>query len=85
MGWFEERNNDGKEEELLFGTEDSGKIRMLGSWMGWREDVSQRLKRGGKAWWVAKKRLKGSRLSKRVQAKVVEMSVESTLRQELGV
>ena len=79
MGWFEERNNDGKEEELMFGTEESGKIRMLGSWMSWKEDVSQRLKRGGNAWWKTKKRLKGSKLSKRMQAKVIEMSVESTL------
>ena len=30
MGWFEERNNDGKEEKLDFGTGDSGKVRMLG-------------------------------------------------------
>ena len=39
---YEERNNDDKEEELLFGEEESGKIRMLGSWMGWREDVEEK-------------------------------------------
>ena len=51
MASFEERNNDGKEEVLEFGTEESKKIRMLGSWMGWKEDVDERMKRGGKAWW----------------------------------
>ena len=39
MGWFEERNNDNKEERLVFGEEESGEIRMLGSWMGWAEDI----------------------------------------------
>ena len=52
MSWFEERNNDNKEECLMFGKEGSGKIRMLGSWMGWAADISERLKRGGKAWWT---------------------------------
>jgi len=35
---------------LNFGEEGSGKIRMLGCWMGWKEDVYERLKRAGKAW-----------------------------------
>ena len=43
MGWFEERNN----EELNFGKEGIGKIRMLGSWMVWKVDVDERLKRLG--------------------------------------
>ena len=79
MGWFEERNNDSKEEKLLFGEEESGKVRMLGSWMGWSEDVKQRLKRGGRAWWMTKQRLKGSRISKKLQARIVEASVESSM------
>ena len=79
MGWFEERNNDGKEERLVFGEEESKKIRMLGCWMGWSEDVSQRLKRGGRAWWITKQRLKGSKITKRLQAKIVEASVESSV------
>ena len=79
MGWFEERNNDGKEEELLFGDDGSGKIRMLGSWMNWKEDLAERLKRGGRAWWKTKQRLKGAKISKRLQAKVVEASVESSM------
>ena len=79
MGWFEERNNDDKEEKLVFGKEGSGKVRMLGSWMGWREDVDERLKRGSRAWWRTRNRLKGARFSKRLQARVIEASVESTL------
>ena len=63
MSWFEERNNDNKEEYLNFGTDGSGKIRMLGSWMGWTEDVKERLKRGGKAWWKTKQRLQGTKTS----------------------
>ena len=55
MGWFEKRNNDEKEEELNFGKEDSGKIRMLGSWMGWKADMDERLKRANKAWWGQRK------------------------------
>ena len=34
MSRFEERNNDDKEEELIFGTEESNKIRVLGSYLG---------------------------------------------------
>ena len=79
MGWFEEKNNDGKEERLVFGEEESGKIRMLGSWMGWSEDISQRLKRGGRSWWKTKQRLKGSRITKKIQARIIEASVESTV------
>ena len=79
MGRFEERNNDSKEEELAFGKEESGQVRMLGSWMGWKEDVDQRLKRGSKTWWMTKKRLKGAKISKRLQGRIVEACVESTL------
>ena len=39
MGRFEERNNDGKEEALDFGMEGSVGMRMLGTWLGWKEDV----------------------------------------------
>ena len=42
MAKFGEGNNDGKEEELNFGMEKSGKIRMLGSWMGWKVDIEVR-------------------------------------------
>ena len=52
MSWFEEMNNEDKEEVLQFGSEESGKVRMLGSYMGWSADVEERLKRGRKAWWM---------------------------------
>ena len=47
--------------------------------MGPAEDVRQRLKRAGATWVKVKTRLKGSRLSKKIQARVVEATVESTL------
>ena len=31
MGKYEERNNYSKEEDLIFGTEEDGKVRILGS------------------------------------------------------
>ena len=79
MGWFEEANNDGKEEEPWFGHESSGKIRMLGSWMGWKAYVDERPRRGNKAWWMTKKKLAGTRLSKKLQARIVDACVVSML------
>ena len=79
MGRYEERNNDGKEEVLDFGTEEGNKVRMLGCWMGWREDVKNRLVRAGRAWFKVRQRLVGSRLSKKKQARVVEACVETAL------
>ena len=72
MARFEERNNNDKEEVLDFGAEGSGGVRMLGSWLGWKEDVNNRLKRAGKVWGKLKGRLIGSRMSKKMQARVVE-------------
>ena len=54
MARFEERNNNDKEEVLDFGAEGSGGVRMLGSWLGWKEDVNNRLKRAGKVWGKSK-------------------------------
>ena len=79
MGRFEEKNNDDKEEVLEFGSEESGKVRMLGSYMGWKGDLEERLKRARKAWWVTKKRLRWARISRRCKARIVEASVEATL------
>ena len=79
MARFEEKNNDDKEEELIFGTEESKKIRMLGSWLGPEEDLKQRKKRGWAAWTKIKSQLKGSRLSKTCQAKITQACVESTM------
>ena len=79
MAKFEERNNEDKEEQLIFGDASSGQIRMLGSWMSWDGDVKKRLERGNRAWWKVRNRLRGTRISKRMQARVVEAGVESTL------
>ena len=79
MGKFEERNNDNKEEELDFGADNSGGVRMLGTWLGWKEDVDNRLARAGKAWFRLRSKLVGSKMSKRMQARVVEACVETAL------
>ena len=79
MNKLEERNNDDKEETLLFGKQESEDIRMLGCYMGWDYDVKQRIKRGNMAWIKIRNRLKGSKLSKRRQARIVETCVESTI------
>ena len=52
---------------------------MLGSWMGWSEDVKERLKQGGRLWWKTKQRLKVAKITMRLQEKVVEASVESSM------
>ena len=79
MSRFEERNNDDKEEELPFEREGSSGIRMIGCWLGWNEDLKQRLARAGSAWAKLRGRLKGSKMLKKVQARVVEACVESCL------
>ena len=79
MNKWEERNNDDKEEALEIGTEEGEEIRVLGSWMGVKEDINNRTGRAGLLWANAKGWLKGSRMSKRCQARVVETCVESSL------
>ena len=79
MEQFEERNNENKEEELIFGTEEGKKIRMLGCWIGADEDVKNRIRRAGMLWNKVKKQLKHTRLSKRTQARIFEACVESGL------
>ena len=64
---------------MEFGKEGSNNIRMLGSYMGFKEDVNQRVIRGGAAWNKVKRQLKGSKLPKKVQARIVEACVESTM------
>jgi hypothetical protein len=76
---FEEKCHDGKEEHLAFADPQHMGIRMLGSWIGRKEDCQNRLRRAGRAWFIVKKRLKGSKLSRRMQARIVEACVESTL------
>ena len=79
MNEWEERNNDAKEEELKFGTEEGGGVRVLGSWVSAKADVGNRIKRANGLWWRVKSWLKGSRLTKRWQGRVVEACVESSL------
>ena len=79
MTKFEERNNYHKEEVLEFGEESSNNIRMLGYYMGLEEDNKQRRKRARMAWTKVRKRLKGTKLSKKMQAGIIEACVESTL------
>lgn len=79
MGRWEERNNEDKEEELEFGEEEAEEIRMLGSWIGPEADVKNRIKRANGVWWRVKGQLKGSRMTKKWQARVVEMCVESAM------
>ena len=47
--------------------------------MGWNRDIDNRILRAGKAWFRLKMRLIGSRLSKKMQARIVETCVESAL------
>ena len=78
MNRFEERNND-KEEAVDFRLDDSGGVRMLGTWLGWKEDVDNRLARAGKAWFRLRSKIVGSKMSKKMQARVVSACVESAL------
>ena len=52
---------------------------MLGTWIGRKQDVQQRTKRGRYALMTIKKRLKNTTLSKKTQAMIVQMVVESTM------
>ena len=79
MAEFEERNNEDKEEVLDFGTEEGDKIRVLGCYMGEEVDNRQRIKRAGASWMKVKRQLKGARISKKLQARVAEACVESTM------
>ena len=79
MGNFEEQCHDGKEEHLALGTEEGGEIRMLGTWVGRRQDLEQRKKRGRYALITIKKKLKNSRLTKTTQAMIIQAVVESTM------
>ena len=72
MGEWEERNLD-------FGTERGEDIRVLGSWVGEEADVRNRIRRADNLWAKVKGWLKGSRLSRRWQGKIVEACVENNL------
>ena len=79
MAEFEERNNDDKEERALFGSPEAEEIRMLGCWLGNKEDLKNRIKRAGMLWTKCRERLRKSKLPKRKQALIVETCVESGL------
>ena len=79
MSKWEERDNAEKEEVLEFGTEEGANVRVLGSWLGTKEDVSNRKRRAGMLWGRVKEWLKGTKLSKRWQARIVAACVESSL------
>ena len=79
MGRWEERNNEDKGEVLEFGTEEGDEVRILGSWMGEKEDVRNRIRRAGMLWGNVMGWLKGSRLSKRWQGRIVQACVESVV------
>lgn len=79
MKQFEELTNVDKEENLIFGSEQSEDIRMLGTWLGRKTDMKHRIQRAGKAWATIRKRFTKCRLSKITQAKVFEACIESTL------
>ena len=76
MGRWEDKNIEDKEGRLVFGTEEGGKIRILGSWLGGEKDVSNRVKRVGGLWWKVRAKSKGSRLRRRWQAMIAEACVE---------
>ena len=77
MGKFEDRSNDQKEECLDFCMEESESIRVLGSWVGMKEDVNMRLRRARGLWAKVKEQLKNIKLSKRWQARIVHACVGS--------
>ena len=79
MGRWEERNNEDKEEVLEFGTEEGDEVRILGRWMGEKEDVRNRIRIAWMLWGNVKGWLKGSRLSKRWQERIVQACVERSL------
>ena len=79
MSKWEERDNAEKEEVLEFGTEEGANVRVLGSWLGTKEDISNRKRRAGMLWGRVKEWLKGTKLSKRWQARIVAACVESSL------
>ena len=63
---------------MKFGEESAEKIIMLGVFIGREVDTEERLKRMRKSSFILRKRLKNSKLSKKHQAKIVELCVEST-------
>ena len=66
-----EEMSDGKEETLLCGERERARTRILGSYVGRATDLAKKKERGSKALWTTKRRLKGSTLPKKLQARIV--------------
>ena len=79
LALFEKRTNDAKEERARLGTMEANNIRMLGVYLGRKEDISQRLRRGALIFAKIRKCFTKSRLSKRTQALVLDTCVENTM------
>ena len=82
MKQFEEVTNVDKKENLIFGSEESDGVKMLGTWLGRKTDMKHRMQGAGKAWaakaWATiMKRFTKCRLSKVTQAKMFEARIES--------
>ena len=78
LALFEERTN-GKEEKARLGTMEANTIKMLGVYLGRKEDISQRLRRGALILAKIRKRFTKSLLSKRTQALLLDTCVESIM------
>ena len=63
----------------MFEKDEGGDIRVLGSWLGAKTDRNNRIQRAGRVLVQVKGWLRGSRMFKRGQARVVEVHVESSL------
>ena len=79
LALFEKRTNDAKKEIARLGTMEANNIRILGVYLGRKEDIAQRLKRGALIFARIRKCFPLSRLSKRTQALVLDTCVESTM------
>ena len=79
MEEFEGKNDDDKEEKLMFASGEGKKISNLRSWIVPEENIKNRNKRVGTLWFRVKNRLKNTRLSKRRQARTFEVCVDSAL------
>ena len=76
---FEQRNNEDKEEKAVFGTTEADETRMLGCWLGHKQNVKNRIMGAGMLWTKVRGQLLKSKLSKRKEEQIVQTCVESVL------
>ena len=79
LALFEERTNDAKEGKARLGTMETNNIRMLAVYLGRKENIFQRLRRGAPIFARIRKRFTKSRLSKRTQALVLDTCLGSIM------